>query len=76
LTAPEDGPSAKDRAQARPYLLTARASSVLALGAVVGGFVAMARHGPLAGLVALLVGLWVARLARAPMPDDLRKRFD
>lgn len=70
------GPSRADRAKAAPYLLTALLSRVLLFAAVAGGLWAAIALGPLAGIAAFCLGLWVARLARAPMPPDLRDKFN
>lgn len=69
-------PTAKDRRDALPYLATAWAARLLTFAALGAGLWAWVRFGPLAGLVALGAALWAARGVQAPMPDELRKRFD
>ncbi len=68
--------SGPDRNDARPYLVTAWLARALTFGAIGAGIAAWARWGPLAGLVAGALAVWLARAAKAPMPDDLRNKFD
>ena len=64
-----------DKRAAAPYLVTAIASRLLVFVAIGAAIVAGIRYGPAAGLAALALGVWVARLARAPLPPSLRDKL-
>lgn len=69
-------PTPQERGAAWPYLVAAWLARGM-VGAALGfGLYAFARWGPIGGLVAGVGAVWLARLAKPPMPPDLRRKFD
>lgn len=68
-------PNHSERQLAQAYILTARISQILVVIAFFAGLIAWAYFGIVGGIATWALCAWLAQIAKAPMPDHLRKKF-